>query len=280
VANVALTVNFTGPEEQDTTERDPDAPETREDWVHLEQRDTGKGTNKVTLADMYQMHAYARAGRSAYDYLEETCPYVKRAKNGDVEITLEFFAWPSRSDLNYSINSSSGILSAREVVTEQRNIDVVFDGGKTAAMPFVFAGPLVPQMPFINPDGEIITPTLTIDGATALLSEEATGVLRGTGTATGHKYRVTITMPCVESEEDINLEITITATWAGGDKEPDKEELNLEIPECVSAILGRCASGSGKTDGVDDEGNNRRYRVYYSTCDGSILRDGWYDNGE
>ena len=225
-------------------------------------------SGKATLNDVYQMHAYAKSGKSGRQYIYDNCPYARR-QNGTLQMLLPFHVWSSPNSGPGLVSTNNGEISAGTIFSKDFNADVIFDKSKTAKMPFPFYGNLVKEMPFFNSLGVEIDPTITRNGQTVTLSEPATGVLRASGKIIGQEYYVRVTVENITAADIDKLATTVTAKWSGG-----STSLDLEIPQCVTDIM---CDGFLELFTLNDD-THKRYKVYYSVCDGSILKEGWEES--
>lgn len=84
-----------------------------------------------------------------------------------------------------------------------------------------------------------------------------------------------------------NLNVTVMARWIGFDGEEEVESLKLKVPQCVQDILNMCDPfGDDDGDGIPnyldpDYGQggstlilnpDSSYKLYYSICDGEVLK--------
>ena len=247
-------------------------------WARLEQEAIPAGAGRANLADLYQMLAMAMSGQSAYEYIYDSCPYVTII-DGLVRVTLAFYVWPSEIDLNYRLHANIGEIGLPELVEAPKSFDAVFDNTDSVELGYLFTGSAVPEMPFFNQQGELLPdPAITILDTLVMLPENVTTVLRLDGLATGYKH--TITMELVKAQDGEpysidNLKATVTCIWTDEDGQAQTDILDLQIPGCVEDLLNLCDDGRLRTDVHVDE--DQLYVVYYSTCNGEILRERWED---
>jgi len=250
-------------------------------WAALEQVGIPKSAGVAVLADVFAMVGYAKNGKSARDYIQETCSSVGVSGN-TININIGFYVWVSDLDLPYilSVNNTSGSIGTGTRFERPASFDVIFNNNDAVDLGRLFDGTLRIEMPAFADDGSVISPspTVKIIGTNAVLSERATTVFRANGTVEGYKHTLTISLkvPKVELRDPAtgnlktisaystaNLKATVRVAWGDCDPTmPDYEDCiertqdNLEIsfPACVSALLNACVGdldGDGDID-IDD----------------------------
>jgi len=250
-------------------------------WARLTQEPIPSGADAANLKDLWQMIAAASAGDSAYEYVYDSCPYVVIV-DGVVRITLPFYVWPSHLGLDYDLTTTAGTITPGVAYEEERSFDVIFDHAASYDYEAVFAGELTPQMPFFTADGRAVsTQAITITGSLITLPEPLTTVLRAEGQASGFRHelvlevvKATPTDPAAATNAVTNPEAAITIAWVDEAGAIQTDILDLEIPGCVTDLLETCPD-SGDLKGEPDWPEDELYVVYYSTCNGEILRQGW-----
>ncbi|SDP69819.1 hypothetical protein [Desulforhopalus singaporensis] len=259
-------------------------PDRGVNWMRLEQKYKAEGQD-ADLNDLSQMLARARAGRSAFTYVKDACPWATIDK-GVVTIELDFYLWPSSLDLRYDLTVNQGELSGPEIITEYVSFSVPFQGSDIAELPYMFSGTLVPEMPFINSDGEVLpTQQITLDGSVVRLSQPCCTVLRANGMATGYKYTLTLEIDKGQDEGATSissLSVTAIASWTGDDGAAETDTLDFEIPPCVEELLADCSDGGlvGMIGcaGRDCDREQDILKVFYSVCTGDELGTRWEKN--
>lgn len=249
------------------------------------------GSSSVDLKDLVQMLNLTKAGISSRKYLYEVCPYA--SINDDVlTVILNIYVDVSSLDLSHTISSSQGFLSDKSIVTNPTSFDLIFDHTDTAKFSSLFEGTATNEMPFYNDYGEEIVPEVTMLEHKVNLSESASTVLRCSGTSTGYKYTITLTLdstpvdvvdyythlPTGETVPGYaleNLDTTITVKWSDRNGVENTEELELQIPPCVEDLLNICGDGNKLASVVLINSGESNYVVYYSTCTGKVIQKGW-----
>ena len=255
-------------------------------WASLEQEYKKEIETGATMSDMRMAASYARAGESALSYLIDSCPYITIDGN-NVVVSLDVFVWPSSMKLDYAITSAVGSVSRATIIKKQRSFDVLFQGAQFAEMPYIFEGELIPQMPHLNKNGSIIdNVTYEFNEGLVYLNKSAYTVFRANGVATGYKHTIVMDIAKINDVDGKSLAIenlknTVTISWKDGVDEEGKalistDELELDIPQCVTDILAYCGEAfvhpirlliyrkHKRTDRVE---------VYYSACDGEIVKE-------
>lgn len=268
-----------------------------EEWAKLEQADIPKAAETATLKDAFAMVGYAKNGRSARDYIMDSCPYAKITK-GLVTIEMDFYVWPSALDLPYWLTTSVGEISKGALFRRDRSFDVIFNSQQSVDIGFLFDGDFAQEMPFFDNQGHKLDPqpTVSIEGTNVVLSAAATGVLRATVTAKGYLHTLTIKVsetPVTKTDATTgdsvtlggydldNLSATIMVVWGNCGHEDyeciesHRDILAMVIPACVGDLLNACDGNQSSTLTVNDD--DRKYVVYFSACNGEILDQGWQD---
>ena len=120
-----------------------------QEWAKLEQADIPKAAETATLKDAFAMVGYAKNGRSARDYIMDSCPYAKITK-GSVTIEMDLYVWPSDLGLRYWLTSSIGEISKGVLFRRDRSFDVIFNSQQSVDIGFLFDGEFVQEMPFFD----------------------------------------------------------------------------------------------------------------------------------
>lgn len=250
-------------------------------FVTLEQDEPPDTQKHLSIKDLYRMWMRAIDGLSAQKYRPQDCPIMF---DGDtVKIYFEFFAMPSSKDLEYDLSASVGEIGDAKIETLPRDQDIIFPMSDYYQLDFLpIALDLSWQTGCWKPGCvEVDPPDLEINGTLIELSEVVFGVARLAGTAYAEKYILTI-----ELEKGDNrikgLEPVIIASWIGADGKTETEELQIEVPACVTFALEMC-DGEGGTIHCDN--SEPAWPVlYYSVCDGSLVTilegedvEGWCD---
>lgn len=273
--NKSVQTSFNGPESGslDTS---------LDEWAKLEQVYTPNSAQGATIKDAINMVRYAESGISAFQYVNDSCAYIVGSN-----VKLDFYVWPSDMDLEYELTSAAGEISKGIKISKPKAFNIIFDKTDSMSVGFIFEGTLKPEIPFFTSVGGDISPnpTITIDGQNIILSESCTTVLRADGKADG--YRHTLTIPIAGNVTSINSP-TVTVTWgscASDDVECIEDHMDvmeMDIPQCVNDLLGRCESEDNSSrDSLEtlyDE--DPKYMVYWNTCNGKPIKEFWKEPDE
>ncbi|MCA1807443.1 MAG: hypothetical protein LC687_06325, partial [Actinobacteria bacterium] len=101
-----------------------DLSRTRGVFVHLEQEELPGNTERVSISTMERLYERALQGMSAASYRAPYCPIVN--DGDDFTIWLDFYAFPSSEDLEYTIKSDIGELSSKIVTSVRKQTEVIF----------------------------------------------------------------------------------------------------------------------------------------------------------
>ena len=259
-------------------------------WARLEQEYVADSTKSANLSDLYQMRARAMSGVSALEYIYEQCPYARIA-DGVLTVTLDFYVWLSGLDIQYQLSITGGTLSDGSLFTLPRSFDVPFIDSAFAQMSFVFAGDLIPEMPFFAADGQIITaPDIKLSGSTVSLSDAATCVLRANGEAQCFKHSLVLqlsespvinTNPYTGKVTELagyaldDLATAVTVSWLDEHGDTQSTIMDIVIPSCVKELVTYCQNGYFISTRKDQ--NEPSYVVYVSACNGEVIKEGWED---
>ncbi len=245
-------------------------------------------SSKVTKEDIKQMLDAARSGKSARSVIAKNCSYVRFYPNGKIEIRLPFSAWPTDPDMDYNLSVGGGELFGPRILHRSQPFDLIFQGDEHKEYPFYMESQSVAaEMPFFNPDGKEISPSVSYNAHSLTLSESAYAAFRVRGTAFGHGYLVKITMNKkqevdVENEDgstekkNIWVKLSVPAvpvlcSWEYKDGSEGTAQMDLQVPDCVRALLESCPDGDPLGDGVHVNDPNITLEVYYSTCTGKVV---------
>lgn len=264
-----------------------------EDYAALEQENPPKSSDDATLRDAVAMLDYVQQGNSAFDYIAENCSSV-RVVDGKVTITIGFFVWPSRMDLEYSLRTTEGVISdSSSIYREHRSFSIVFNNSSSENVGYLFEGTLRPEMPFYTEKGVDISPdpTITVNGPAVQLSREATTSLRANVIAEGYRHELVLTLSEAgttkidpETGEEVALEGYTIPTpkvfvdWGAEDDEETNDSLTMEIPACAESLLNACPGddvGGGTNLNIIDDDDNLYYFIYWDTCEGEIVDQFW-----
>lgn len=247
-------------------------------FVHLEQANLPGTTKRLSEAVLRRLYERALQGMSTASYRPPHCPVVNAGDN--FVVWLDFYAYPSSKDLEYTIKSDVGRLSTKVYAHVPKSEQIIFGMTDYYGLDYL---PLQVsaarwETPCYTYDSEPTSrPHLEVEGTGISLSEIVFGVAWLSSRAFAHKYRLILTTSVAKGERTINMTPTITVTWYDGG-ELMTEQLQLEVPDCVKAALERCEDGDGDGDGGEElivckKGypNGKHYTIYYSSCDGSIL---------
>jgi hypothetical protein len=239
-------------------------------WVHLEQPMVN--SSRLTMDDFDRMLALVMAGNSAHQYMQPDCP----ATITETEITtaLVFFSWPSSPDLRYTINTDLAAKNAPTSLKMDQEFDAVAEMATECILPFYMEGVTVWwQTPCYNRLGEAVTPAEIVhDGNALKFSSEVFGVLRVIGTAVGQRHTHTLTMPKSASTKVTDVKAIVTAIWETSPDSEGSEELELDIPDCVSNLLEVCPdTGENLYAKALKQAAGHDKEIFFSTCDGSVL---------
>jgi len=254
-------------------------------WVRLTQEAIPSSADEADLNDLYQMMAAAQSGKSAWEYVYESCPYVVIV-DGVVRITLPFFVWPSAIGLPYTLSATLGTISDAVAYEEFRSFDMVFDHAADVDCEAIFVGEFVPQMPIFRDDGSTIDdvePTVT--GSIVSYPESVTTVLRADGKAFGFRHELVIEITKAATDETAEdqasqtyeietPESAITVAWTDENGETQTDIMDIKIPGCVTDLLATCPDGELKGDPHRPE-NEDLFVVYCSNCNGEELLARW-----
>jgi hypothetical protein len=273
-----------------------------ETWVHLEQTKPSKLAAAATMRDIYRMWMAAATGQSARAMRAEGCPIEFQ---GDlIHIYLGFYAWPNPTDLDFTLQASTGIIEQRKNIRKQREFSVFVNNAEKLSLPYYMENiTIVWESPCYNRFGEQIgTPRVTITPTEIRFEPEVFAGLRIYGTAIGVSAvsHITVSKP-IEVDEDIEIDpsitgasityehgvytpsvpkpanlnsakiaapsCTITAAWQGL-TERETDQLNLEVPQCVIDALNMCPGMWDKF--AEFCFTQKKMTVYYDACTGEI----------
>jgi len=269
-------------------------------WLALEQQPTPLSERNATLADMVQMFNRVVAGESARSYQLEKCKSATVKTDGTIVVTLQVYVWPSSMGLPYTFTPSYGSVSLVEVVSLEREIDLVVDGSSSVSLPWLMDTPTAWwQMDCVNEFCEVVpNPTISVAGAAVSLSSSCYGVLRVRGQASGYKHTLTMDFakqgnvvadkladatwvgptptaaPSLSGYAITDIDISVTATYTDGAGEEQSEILALNIPDCVKDLLEYCEDGRlihGTESVTVGDTETPVPVVYYATCTGNVI---------
>ncbi len=263
-------------------------------WARLEQVYKPVSKDNANMSDLSQMLNLARRGVSAYSYISDVCPYAK-VVGSNIIVTLDFYVWLSSLELSYNLKSDIGTISnIVEVVEENRSFDVPFKNSNNESLPYIFNGDLVPEMPFILNNGEIVNDVDIIhDKSNVQLSRPVYCVLRANGIAIGHKHSIEMVLTkSVENEDEEesntgykiqNLRNSITLTFKDENGDNQEDIITLDIPPCVEDLLKECPDDNTTVAWTGCFGRNCNdtdpyYVVKVNGCNGHIVSQGWDSN--
>jgi hypothetical protein len=257
--------------------------------VRLEQIKKYESQETVTMYDIQQMVARAKAGMSAKTYKPDYCPaYISGMA---VMAEFDFWAWPSSTDLAYTVKSSFGEVSPRRTVVEAFEISMRFELSDNVEFDFVVdrISSMTWETHCYNTAGEQVgRPALEMDGATTLRADFAVfGVVRVKGYKRGDQYRITAALEDFQTVRITDLTITATATWMVGTEEKI-HSITMETPQCLKDLIESCwvdTDGDGIPDSPPGDyfgpnwflqicgagANKPPMNVYVSACTGKIL---------
>lgn len=262
-------------------------------WAYLEQEYKTESEKTANLYDIQQMLGLAKLGLSPFSYIADNCQYITTSEDSSKAIIrLDFYVWPSQLDLEYNLSTELGIISNGIIHQEATEFDLIFNGSSYEEMDFIFSGRFTSGMPIIRPDGSkitsmplvitpISTPYMMVEDSSVTLSEEVYTVFRATGTKKGYKHTITMTLGTETGYKVENLDNSITLKYIDEYGEEQIEVLDLIIPPCVEDLLTTCPNPNNIEDilkytlVINSDNSNNLYKVYVSSCDGSIVQEGW-----
>jgi hypothetical protein len=262
-----------------------DAQQDTDDNIILEsESDKEKASSTVTMDEILEMIELAKSGQSARTYKRDECRIILE---DETFITwFDFYIWPTRMDLRFTLSTSNGELSHDDEVIDPTytEFNKVFDFTNVVELDFVLT-----QVPPLKWDGDVYNkkfevvfpkPTVTIEDNKLKTEFPVFGTLRVKGRKNGFTRRVTITLDKDNLKAE-NLETSVTVEW-GDDKH---DILELEAQQCVEDVLGWCENpfnplfgpkgvGEKCTTEEGEEGTEEvkvSYTAYYSKCSGDPI---------
>ncbi len=166
-------------------------------WVSLTQPVENGMDTTASMYDIAQMIARARSGNSAFTYKKDQCSAGVDG-NGNVNVRLDFKAWPSFPSLAYTVESSFGAISAPVITEEYTEFSVIFQKSDAVELDFILKN--ISQITWETDcydlaGNKINSPDITVDGLTTLRTEtKIFGVARIRGQKYGAQHRVTATL--------------------------------------------------------------------------------------
>jgi len=267
-------------------------------WVKLEQIMPSEIMTYASLKDLHEMWLSSSTGTSSRSLRSTTCPV--EFIGSSIRIRLGFYAWPSIVEFPFTLSSSMGAIDSGQKVQQYKQFSMFIENRNEVDLPYSMSDVVtVWETPTFNRDGgEIPQPTFELVNNNVLkFSNEVFGAVRVVGWATGFHHTVTMELskPVEEIEkpddysiypDDVivwgipptktvfnapkieNLETTITATWQDGE-DTETEQLRLEIPPCVEALLAMCPDMYQTITLLCDKISTKQ--VYYNACTGKVL---------
>ena len=257
---------------------------TAEDvWVKLQQKPISKLAQQAGFSDLTAMWYMVLAGLSAKYYKASSCP-ATIDKDGVVHVPLDFYVYPSSTDLNYKLSAVIGTISGGEYVEIEKEFDLVFDQESTKDLGYLAdrADFTFQTAAYDKAGREIKISSVALDGSKVRLSQKCWCVLRVRCLAKGYRYTVTMLLQKYEAVEDDNgqlnwsgysienLDNSIQATWEA-DGELQSTSIDLDIPQCVQDYLATCDDGELQGS-IDINGDDPQVLYWYSVCTGGKLK--------
>lgn len=172
-------------------------------FVHLTQREENGMDRTASVADISQMTTRAKSGQSAHLYRKNSCPATIDS-NGNIDVSLNFYAWPSSLDLDYKLTSNIGDISDPIIVDEFVEFSIVFDMVRTVDLDFMLTDvtSVYWETPCYNNKGEeLYNQNIELDGLTRLRTDNILfGVARVYGRRVVAKYKLTTKL--IKSQPD------------------------------------------------------------------------------
>lgn len=171
MSETSLTISFTGDSQSATVE---------DRFVHLEQIDDDGSRDTVSMYDIQQMVARAKAGMSARTYkLSDCAAYID---GQSVVVDFDFYVWPSSIDLLHTISSSIGEVSPPEIIDKSVEFSVTFEMSDVVEFDFMLSEitSYSWETGCYDADGQGVEPgELVIDGMTTVrIDRPVFGVVR------------------------------------------------------------------------------------------------------
>ena len=269
-----------------------------DEWLRLEQIKPEGLASYASLKDVHDMWIAAVTGRSAHLVRSTLCPM--EFAGSTVRIFLGFYIWPSRQDLHFSLSTALGTISTPTAISKYRQFSLFVDNQASIDLDYFMPSAVVEfETPAYNAQGEEIEPPFwwVEEGCYLHFSAPVFGAIRVSGIAEGFHAVCTMELDKpvdqVEPPEDYsiypdnviiwgvppvttvasaprieNLENTITATWQDGEN-IETEQLRLEIPPCVKAMLAMCPDMYQTIVLLCNEVST--LQVFYNACTGELL---------
>ena len=271
MTNSTLTVNFGASNPTDQSSLDLK--------VSLAQERIPETSKYAEIGDLMPMWNNAINGKTAYEYIYDTCPYAT-IKDGVLTITMRFFVYPSVISLPYRLVCDFGTISPGILIQQSRSTDVLLNGVDTLQLDTVIDGKITPQMPVFNRDGEEIYPEITLENGIITASESCYTALRLNGLVSCFQHDLVMVIQKTTAGyrpgariglKISNLTNSVTAEWVDENDKLQKTTMGIEIPPCVEAMLEVCEDDLPGEE-VDVDKALDSLIVYYNTCTGEIIK--------
>jgi len=246
-------------------------------WLKLQQVPVPKSGQTANISDLIKMYINARSGLSARTYQASRCPAT--VEDETVTIHLQVMVFPSSLDLPYTLDGQPVQPAQPVTLRAPREFDVIIPMANRVDLGFIAENfEILEATQFYGPDGGLIPrPGISISGSYLLISEICFAVLRVRCIALGWIHDLDLSVTKQDGYNITNLSATVQATWMDNDI-LQSDSLEMEIPDCVEALLATCPdgtlagiAGTSKTNPDNPDKKNKTV-VWYSTCTGSILR--------
>lgn len=239
--------------------------------------------SSIGLGDLEAMLAYVLAGVSAYSYQQPNCPV--RLIAGVAEIDLMLWVWPVPLALDYSLDLNWGELQERQRFSLRREFELVVDFSTRIELPALCEASSWSWtgMPCFDRFGRRVErPRVRATRTALLFDREVFTVLRLSTSFVGWAHPIVLKADKLPTEKIVDIKPTVIATWPDRPDRIDQQSgeqamlsatLNLEVPGCLADLLALCPNGGNRSvSGTIRETPETRHVVFFSTCDGNILK--------
>lgn len=237
----------------------------------------------IGLRDLETMLAYVLSGVSAYSYQQPKCPV--RLIAGVAEVELALWLWPVPLALEYSLDLNWGELRERRRYSMRREFELVVDFSTRIELPAWCENSSWSwtNIPCFDRFGrQVDRPNVRLSSTHLVLDREVFTVLRLRTTFVGWLHPIILKADKLPTEKIVDIKPTVIATWPdrpgridqqSGERVMLSASLNLAVPGCLADLLALCPNGGKRSSGgTVRETPETRHVVFYSTCDGGILK--------